>query len=127
MRVAVDTNRYVDLARGLPEAAERLKSAEAIFLPFIVLGELRAGFLGGSKRDENERSLTVFLNSPRVEILYADDGTTHHYSRLMFQLRRQGTPIPTNDIWTAALVVQHDLLLFDRDRHFDALPQLARL
>src|SRR5262245_17165963 len=127
MRVAVDTNRYVDLARGIPEAAERLKTAEAIFLPFIVLGELRAGFLGGKKRDENERSLTIFLNSPRVEVLYADEVTTHHYSRLVFQLRRQGTPIPTNDIWTAALVVQHDLLLFHRDRHFDALPQLARL
>jgi len=127
MRVAVDTNRYVDLARGLPEAAERLKTAEAIFLPFTVLGELRAGFLGGKKRDEHERSLTIFLNSSRVEVLYADEVTTHHYSRLVFQLRRQGTPIPTNDIWTAALVVQHHLLLFDRDRHFDALPQLARL
>ena len=36
-------------------------------------------------------------------------------------------PVPTNDIWTAALVVQHDLLLYSRDAHFDRLPQLPRL
>ena len=127
MRIALDTNRYVDLARGLPEAVARAERADAILLPFIVLGELRAGFLGGTRRQPNERKLVEFLNSPRVQVLYADDSTTHHYARLVLQLRRQGTPIPTNDVWIAALVVQHDLQLFDRDRHFDALPQLARL
>ena len=43
------------------------------------------------------------------------------------QLRGQGTPIPTNDMWVAALVLQHDLCLLDRDRHFDALPQVTRM
>ena len=127
MRIALDTNRYVDLARGLPEAANRAETADAILLPFIVLGELRAGFAGGTKREHNERKLIEFLNAPRVRVLYPDDSTTHHYARLVFQLRKQGTPIPTNDVWIAALVVQHDLYLYDRDRHFDALPQLARL
>ena len=127
MRIALDTNRYVDLARGIPEAATRAERADAIFLPFIVLGELRAGFFGGTRRDQNERKLIQFLNSPRVQVLYADDSTTHHYAQLVLQLRKQGTPIPTNDVWIAALVLQHDLHLFDRDRHFDALPQLARL
>jgi len=54
-------------------------------------------------------------------------GTTHHHARLFRQLRVQGKPIPTNDLWTAALVVQHDLHLFARDAHFDALPQIPRL
>jgi predicted nucleic acid-binding protein len=56
-----------------------------------------------------------------------DEDTTYHYARLFRQLRIQGTPIPTNDIWLAALVVQHNLRLFARDRHFDALPQLSRV
>ena len=47
--------------------------------------------------------------------------------RLYRQLRAAGTPIPTNDIWIAALVVQHDLTLFSRDAHFDALPQIPRV
>jgi predicted nucleic acid-binding protein len=37
-----------------------------------------------------------------------------------------GAPIPTNDLWIAALVLQHDRALFARDRHFDVLPQLLR-
>jgi predicted nucleic acid-binding protein len=30
-------------------------------------------------------------------------------------------------MWIAALVMQHDLLLYSRDRHFDQLPQLPRI
>ncbi|MBI4606543.1 MAG: type II toxin-antitoxin system VapC family toxin [Planctomycetes bacterium] len=127
MRIALDTNRYVDLARGVPEAAARVAAADAVFLPFVVLGELRAGFLGGTRGEQNERGLVRFLSSPRVAVLYADDATTHHYARLALQLRKQGTPIPTNDVWIGALVVQHNLHLFARDQHFDALPQLARV
>jgi predicted nucleic acid-binding protein len=45
---------------------------------------------------------------------------------LFAQLRRQGTPVPTNDLWIAALVLQHDLVLCTSDTHFDKLPQIAR-
>lgn len=127
MKIAIDTNRYVEFARGLPEAVNRLRVADRIFMPLIVLGELRAGFLGGSRAPENEANLVRFLNSPRVDMLLADEETTHHYGRLFHQLRRQGTPIPTNDIWIAALVAQHQLYLFARDAHFDHLPQIPRV
>ena len=56
-----------------------------------------------------------------------DEQTTHHYANLYRQLRKQGRPIPTNDMWIAALVLQHSLMLYDRDVHFDALPQLTRV
>lgn len=39
---------------------------------------------------------------------------------------RQGTPIPTNDIWIAAIVLQHDLALLTGDAHFSSLPHIAR-
>jgi tRNA(fMet)-specific endonuclease VapC len=127
MRIAIDTNRYVDFARGLADAVARFRAAERILVPLIVLGELRAGFLAGSCGTENEASLTRFLNSPRVDVLFTDEDTAHHYARLFHQLRRQGTPIPTNDVWIASLVVQHQLYLFARDAHFDHLPQIPRL
>ncbi|MBI4373323.1 MAG: type II toxin-antitoxin system VapC family toxin [Deltaproteobacteria bacterium] len=127
MKIILDTNRYTDFCKGENRAVEVFRTAERIFVPFVVLGELRAGFSIGSRSQENERVLTRFLNSVRVEVLLADDQTTHHYARLFRQLRQQGTPIPTNDLWIAALVSQHDLLLFDRDKHFDHMPQLARL
>ena len=50
-------------------------------------------------------------------MLFADDQTTHHYASLFRQLRKQATPIPTNDIWVAALVLQHNFAFHDRDKH----------
>jgi tRNA(fMet)-specific endonuclease VapC len=126
VRIAIDTNRYVDFAKGLPEAVDRLRRADEILVPFVVLGELRAGFAGGARTGENEANLVRFLDSRRVDLVFADEDTTHHYARLFHQLRRQGTPIPTNDLWIAALVVQHELHLFARDAHFDHLPQIPR-
>lgn len=127
MRVALDTNRYIDLCRGLEETVALLEEAESVILPFVVLGELRAGFAHGRRQSENERVLRRFLLKSGVSVLFADDQTTHHYATVFRQLRRQGTPIPTNDMWLAALVLQHNLTLHDRDRHFDHLPQLVRV
>lgn len=126
MRVLIDTNRYRDFCEGRKEAVDVVRRARLIYLPFVVLAELRAGFLCGTLARRNEQSLTVFLNSSRVRVLLADEETTHHFARIFAQLRLQGTPIPVNDIWIAALAVQHDLLLHSRDAHFDWLPQVAR-
>ena len=127
MRLALDTNRYVDLCRGVSEVVTAVEYAEAAFLPFVVLAELRAGFSVGTRGAENERTLRRFLMKPGVDVLYADEQTTHHYASVYRQLRQQGTPIPTNDLWIAALVLQHNLALCARDRHFDRLPQIQRV
>ena len=127
MRLALDTNRYTDLCRGNASVVEAIELADEVCLPFIVLGELRAGFAVGTQGPRNEAVLRRFLLKPRVGVLYADDQTTHHYAAVYRQLRKQGTPIPTNDMWIAALVLQHSLVLFARDTHVDVLPQLARV
>ena len=126
MKVALDTNRYVDLCKGVEETVSLLEEAEAVVLPFVVLAELRAGFAFGRRPADNERTLRRFLSKAGVQVLYADESTTHHYASVYRQLRRQGTPIPTNDMWVAALVLQHNLALQARDRHFEHLPQLLR-
>lgn len=127
MRVALDTNRYVDLCKGVAETVALLENAEAIVLPFVVLVELRAGFGHGRRQAENEQILRRFLLKDGVILLFADEQTTHHYASLFRQLRKQGTPIPTNDMWLAALVLQHNLALHARDKHFTHLPQLVRV
>jgi tRNA(fMet)-specific endonuclease VapC len=127
VRVALDTNRYVDLCKGVPETVVLFEQADAIIVPFVVLGELRAGFAHGRRQAENERVLRRFLLKDGVDVLFADDQTTHHYAAVFRQLRAQGTPIPTNDMWLAALVLQHNLALHARDRHFDHLPQIVRV
>ena len=127
MRVALDTNRYVDLCKGVAETLALLEEAEAIMLPFVVLGELRAGFAHGRRQAENERILRRFLLKDGVRVLFADDQTTHHYAFVFRQLRKQGTPIPTNDMWLAGLVLQDNVALHARDKHFDHLPQIVRV
>lgn len=127
MNLVIDTNRYRDFCEGDEGSLKRFRLATRIYMPFVVLAELRAGFTCGTQARKNERILNIFLNRPRVACLFPDDQTTFHFARLFLQLREQGTPIPTHDIWIAALVQQHNLFLYSRDRHFDALPQLARL
>ena len=127
MRIALDTNRYVDLCRGVDETVSLVEEAEAVILPFVVVAELRAGFVHGRRQADNERILRRFLFKDGVRVLFADDQTTHHYASVYRQLRQQGTPIPTNDIWLASLVLQHNLALHARDVHFDHLPQIIRV
>ena len=127
MRLALDTNRYTDLCRGDISLVETVELAEQVWLPFIVLGELRAGFAVGSQGPRNEAVLRRFLLKSGVAVLYADEQTTHHHAAIYRQLRKQGTPIPTNDMWIAALVLQHSLVLFARDTHFELLPQFTRV
>ena len=126
MKVALDTNRYVDLCKGDEDTATLLEEADAVLVPFVVVAELRAGFALGRRAADNERVLRRFLMKEGVRVLFPDDQTTHHYAGVFRQLRRQGTPIPTNDMWVAALVLQHNLVLHARDRHFDHLPQIIR-
>jgi len=125
MKVALDTNAYSDFMRGEPERVEIVRSARQIHLPLFVLGELRAGFAAGSRKTANATNLQRFLNSPRVDILTPDEQTTHHYAQLYLQLRKKGAAIPTNDLWIASLVVQHNLLLCTSDLHFKHLPQVV--
>lgn len=124
---ALDTNRYGDFCAGDRDVLDRVQLAERIVLPFVTLAELRAGFRCGTRAAENERVLQRFLTRPRVGVLYASDDTTRHYAQLFAQLRNQGTPIPVNDLWIAALVMEHGLFLYSRDSHFDHLPQLPRV
>jgi len=127
VRVALDTNRYVDLCKGVAPTVELLASAEAVFIPFVVVAELRAGFAAGRRGSDNERILRRLLAKDGVRVLFPDDRTTQQYAAVYRQLRRQGTPIPTHDLWIAALVLQHDLVLHSRDRHFEHLPQISRV
>jgi tRNA(fMet)-specific endonuclease VapC len=127
VRILIDTNRYSDLTRGDANVVRTIEAADQAFLPLFVLGELRAGFLGGSQAAQNERVLDRFLKKATVSVLLPDEQTTVHYAGIYQQLRRAGTPVPTNDMWIAALALQHGLHLYHRDAHFDHLPQLLRI
>jgi len=126
MRVAVDTNRLTDLLRGDVRLAERLGACDEVWVPLMVLGEIKAGLHGGTQRHRNEALLQRFLAKPTVSVLLPGRETAEHYARIFVQLKRAGTPVPDNDLWIAALALEHDLILITRDRHFERIGQLPR-
>jgi len=126
VRVAVDTNRLTDLFQGDAELAELLGTCEEVWIPLVALGEIKAGFYGGRQQQRNELLLQKFLAKTTVGVLLPSRETAEHYARLFVQLKRAGTPVPDNDLWIAALVLEHDVSLLTRDGHFDRIPQLLR-
>lgn len=125
VRVAVDTNRLTDLFRGDSELADRLGRCGEVWIPLMVFAEIKAGFLGGNQRNRNEVLLRQLLAKANVGVLLPSRETADAYARLFVQLKRAGTPVPDNDLWIAALALQHDLILITRDGHFGRIPQLS--
>jgi predicted nucleic acid-binding protein len=115
-----------DLFRGDALLQDRLESCTEVWVPLIVLGEIEAGFQDGGRVHRNRRLLQIVLSKATFDVLSPDLDTIHHYAQLFVQLKRLGKPIPDNDLWIAALCVQHNLTLVSRDRHFDRIPQLLR-
>jgi len=124
VRVALDTNRLTDLFQGDAELAELLATCDEVWLPLIVLAEIKAGFYGGTQQHRNEVLLRKFMAKPTVGMVLPGRETAEQYARLFVQLKRAGTPVPDNDLWIAALALENDLALITRDRHFDNIPQL---
>ncbi len=121
----IDTNIYTHALKGDPEVVSLLRSATRIGISSISLGELLSGFKAGTRETENRKELLEFLDSPRVMVYVVDEETAEFYAEILCRLRKQGQPIPTNDIWIAAIAFQHGLRLFSKDRHFQVIPGLV--
>ena len=119
MKVCLDTNAYSRLMRGHPPLTELLETAAVVMLPVTVLGELHAGFELGSRRETNRRFLDDFLDQSGVERVEVSPDMAERYGILVAQLSRQGTPIPTNDIWIAACALDSGARLVTYDPHFE--------
>lgn len=126
MRVALDTNRLTDLFRGDSALSRQLEACDEVWIPLVALAEIKAGFYGGTQRHRNEILLRRLLAKSTVGVLLPSRETAEHYAHLFVQLKRAGTPVPDNDLWIAALVLEHELTLITRDRHFQKIPQLLR-
>lgn len=125
MKVLLDSNAYSALMRGHPGVSERVRRSEQVILSAVVAGELIFGFRNGSRYEENMRELDSFLESPYVSFVAVTLSTADIFGRLAAALRREGTPIPTNDIWIAAHALECGANLVSFDRHFDAVDGLG--
>jgi len=124
-RLVLDTSAYSHLQRGDRQATELIDGAEWIGMPAIALGELRAGFLLGGRRERNEAALREFLSNAVVEVLSVDDEVSRHYADIVLDLRHAGRPIPTNDIWIAATAARAGAMILSSDDHFTAIARVG--
>jgi tRNA(fMet)-specific endonuclease VapC len=120
----LDTNAYGRLLAGDRDVLAALGNSETVFMSVFVLGELHAGFAGGSRRRENEKRLQAFLRKDTVRILEASARTAEVFGQVKNNLRRAGAPIPINDVWLAAHAIQVGASLVTFDRHFAGVPGL---
>ncbi len=125
-RILLDTNAYSDWRRR-NQWNESISRAGLVMIPTIVLGEFRAGFKYPTRGEENDRRLAEFLEDPMVRVLKVAESTSRSFAPPKHFLRKSGTPIPENDIWIAALAVEHLVPVVTSDAHFNHLPQVARI
>ena len=125
MKICLDTCAYSHFKRGSQSAVEVISRARWIGMPVIVLGELRTGFRLGTYFDRNEEELQEFLDSPVVHTLDVDNMATYHFADTVAELRRAGTPVPTNDIWIAAIAIREGAMVITYDEHFKRIHRVG--
>ena len=116
--ILLDTNAYASFLGGDKNVLEALGSAEIVYLSIVVLGELYAGFLGGSRIKDNKKILHNFLKKPTVQILNATAETSEIFGMLKDSLKKAGTPLPINDVWIAAHAFETGSVVITYDHHF---------
>ena len=117
-RILIDTNIYSHALRGDDDVVEVLRKVEEIGFSVISIGELLTGFKEGGREQKNRAELEKFLDSSRVVVYPVDEDTSEYYAEIITNLRKVGKPVPTNDIWIAAVAFQNGLKLFTKDAHF---------
>ncbi len=118
-RYLLDTNAVIALFADDSAVIARLASAEEVFVPSVVPGELYYGARRSNRAEENLARVEAFTAASSV--LSCDHITARTYGEIKDHLRRAGRPIPENDIWIAALASQHNLTLLTRDAHLQSV------
>jgi tRNA(fMet)-specific endonuclease VapC len=123
-KIVLDTNCYSAFLAGDKKVLESLVDAEIVFMSVFVLGELYAGFKGGSKESANIGLLDRFLQKPGVRVLNATSKTAEIFGQLKATLKKTGTPLPINDVWIAAHAMETGSSIVTYDNHFDKITGL---
>jgi tRNA(fMet)-specific endonuclease VapC len=117
-RIVLDTNVYTRLLAGDEKVLNAIGTAETVYMSIFVLGELYAGFAGGTKKNSNQDALDRFLRKPTVKVLNATSETAKVFGIVKQELRIAGTPLPINDVWIAAHTLETGSILITYDLHF---------
>ena len=119
----LDTNIVIALFARDKNVQAKIAEATEVFIPSVVFGELFYGARKSGRVEVNVQRVEELIASSTV--LDCDAETAQYYALVKNDLRLKGKPIPENDIWIAAVPLQHDLVLVTRDSHFHEVQNLA--
>ena len=125
MRYCLDTSAYVRFLRDDAATVAAIDRAAWVGFPVIALGELYTGYALTGNRPSELEGMRGFLAHPVVEIIPVDDGVARAYGQIVAELRRAGTPLPTNDVWIAACAVRTSSVVLTHDRHFTRIARIG--
>ena len=123
--LVIDTNLLIPLLWRGDTGEPFFDEYDAIILPAIVLGEFKDGLFPTKAGDRNRSALEVFLQKATVRVVPVTDRTADLYAKVYQALRKEGTPIPQNDMWIAASALEHGADLATHDEHFRHVPMLT--
>jgi tRNA(fMet)-specific endonuclease VapC len=121
----LDTNAISAFAGGEQSVREKIAAGPGPYLPVIVLGEYRFGLSGA--RDQERRLAWLGELTRHWTVLEISVDTAATYAEIRQSLKERATPIPSNNVWIAALARQHNLSILSADRHFDSVPGIRRI
>lgn len=125
LEVLFDTNAFIGLMNSTDEFVENAPSFERIAVAFATVGELHTGVYKSARIAGNMNRLHEALQQTRI--VYPDFETARRFGELDPLLRSKGRRTPPNDLWIAAIALQHGLPLLTRDAHFTPIPGLSLL
>ena len=123
-QILLDTNAYSAFMAGDEQVLDALSQADTTLVSVIVIGELLAGFRGGSRLQANRRQLASFVAKPTVRTVNVGPETAEIFGEVKDALRRVGTPIPIADVWLAAQAMESGAVVVTYDEHFTRVPGL---
>lgn len=124
-RLALDTNAVIAYREGIPAICTIMDNIDILFLPVIVLGELRYGAINSARPEQNEQVIKKLLENS--VLMHVDEAVAVRYARVRSDLRKKGQPIPENDIWIAAICLENETPLISNDGHFENIDGLEVL
>lgn len=124
--VLLDTNGLIRLFKGTSrEISRALMGSSRLVIPLAVAAEFLSGLEAQGVATKKEGELyRELLATPNTEVHRPTEVTARFYAKIYNELRRRGTPIPTNDIWIAAETMEVGGTLYSCDRHFESVPLL---
>lgn len=121
-RYLLDTNIIIALFADEAIVKSNLAQANEVFIPSFSIGELCYGARKSGRIQENLARIDDLVAGSTI--LGCNTETARQYGEVKNKLRLKGRPLPENDVWIAALALQHDLILVTRDVHFKEIENL---